>query len=234
MVQIVRPSDPALARLLSLHPFVFLVDGRFDGLSILQGEWRRELVVGDPSCEVAGLVELIDNNPLVCCDRASVPGAVATLALVGLGPLARAGLILEEPVVQVAGGVDDGTVSAFLGREGWDGGVAVSVGDEDLKGAVAANIVAVVPTPGDWGEIDGLYRESYAHSFYVRESSEGVWDAGTVIGRPYACYRLSHTAGDGTSLLTVQVMADRDGKCGAAQVVHAMNVMCGFEESLGI
>jgi N-acetyl-gamma-glutamylphosphate reductase len=29
-------------------------------------------------------------------------------------------------------------------------------------------------------------------------------------------------------------MADRNGKCGAAQVVHAMNVMCGFEESLGI
>jgi N-acetyl-gamma-glutamylphosphate reductase len=29
-------------------------------------------------------------------------------------------------------------------------------------------------------------------------------------------------------------MADRDGKAGAAQVVHALNVMCGFEESLGI
>jgi N-acetyl-gamma-glutamylphosphate reductase len=234
MVQIVRPSDPVLVRLLSAHLGVTLVDGSFDGLSILQGDWKRELVVGDPSCEVAGLVELMDNNPLVCCDRASVPGAVATLALVALGPLARAGLILEEPVMQVGGADDDGTVPGFLAREGWGGGVAVSVGDEDLKGAVAANVVAMVPTPGDWGEIDELYRECYAHSFYVRESSEGVWDAGMVIGRPHACYRLSRTAGEGTSLLTVQAMADRDGKCGAAQMVHAMNVMCGFEESLGL
>jgi hypothetical protein len=29
-------------------------------------------------------------------------------------------------------------------------------------------------------------------------------------------------------------MSDRDGKCGAAQFVHALNIMCGFEESLGI
>jgi N-acetyl-gamma-glutamylphosphate reductase len=36
------------------------------------------------------------------------------------------------------------------------------------------------------------------------------------------------------SLLTVQVMIDRNGKGGAAQVVHAFNVMNGFEESLGI
>jgi N-acetyl-gamma-glutamylphosphate reductase len=29
-------------------------------------------------------------------------------------------------------------------------------------------------------------------------------------------------------------MADVDGKCGAGQVVYAMNVMCGFEECLGL
>jgi N-acetyl-gamma-glutamylphosphate reductase len=29
-------------------------------------------------------------------------------------------------------------------------------------------------------------------------------------------------------------MADINGKIGAAQYVHMMNVMCGFEESLGI
>jgi N-acetyl-gamma-glutamylphosphate reductase len=47
-------------------------------------------------------------------------------------------------------------------------------------------------------------------------------------------YRLRVTPNDNASLLTIQVLADRDGKCGAAQVVHMMNVMAGFEETLGL
>ena len=56
----------------------------------------------------------------------------------------------------------------------------------------------------------------------------------TVRGKPFAVYRLRFAPDESKSLLTVQVMADSRGKCGAGQVVHALNVMCGFEESLGV
>lgn len=192
------------------------------------------MVVGDPSVEVSGLVELMDNNPMVCGDVVGVPGPVATLALVALGPLVRAGLLLDDPVMQVAGAVEGEDVDGFLAGFGWGGSVALSFGDESFGNVVAANVVAEIATPSNWDEIDELYRECYAHSFYVRESGEVAWDTSLVLGRPYACYRLGCTVGDQSSLLTVQVMADRDGKCGAAQIVHAMNVMCGFEECDGI
>jgi len=61
-----------------------------------------------------------------------------------------------------------------------------------------------------------------------------AWDPSLVARKAAAAYRLSFAADDPTSLLTVRIMADKDGKCGSAQVVHAMNVMCGFEETLGI
>jgi N-acetyl-gamma-glutamylphosphate reductase len=203
-------------------------------LEIDQDGWKRSVVLGDAGCEVAGLVELADNNPIVCAEQVSVPGPVATLALVALGPLVRAGLLLEPPVMQVAGATPGEDVDGFLAREGYGGGVEVSYGEEDMRGVVAVNAVALIATPADWLEIDELYRECYSHSFYVRENVGGDWDVAQVAGRPFALYSLSHTIGDGTSLLTVRAMADRNGKCGASQVVHVMNLMCGFEECEGV
>ena len=55
-----------------------------------------------------------------------------------------------------------------------------------------------------------------------------------VLGRPEARYRLTLAPDSPHSLLTIRVLADFNGKVGASQVIHAMNVMCGFEESLGI
>ena len=60
------------------------------------------------------------------------------------------------------------------------------------------------------------------------------WLVSVIEHQPFAVYRLRVTPGPETSLLTIQVMADKDGKCGAAQVVHVMNVMCGFEECEGL
>lgn len=235
MTSVVRPHDSFLARLLESHGDVVVVPGSPRSLiEIDQDGWKRSIVVGDASCEVAGLVELIDNNPIVCADRVSVPGPAATLALIALGPLIRAGMLLDSPVMQVAGASPGEDVDGYLAREGYLEGVALSYGDEDMKGVVAANVVALIATPEDWGEIDGLYRECYSRSFYVREHVEGVWDVSLVAGRPFALYSLAYTPGEGGSLLTIKVMADRDGKCGAAQAVHAMNLMCGFEESTGM
>jgi N-acetyl-gamma-glutamylphosphate reductase len=229
VIRVVRPADLALVSLLSGHPGVEVVDGFCDcALCFDQDGWERRLVVGDPSVEAGGLVELADNNPMVCADVVTVPGPVATLALIALGPLVQAGLVLEEPVLQVAGAGEE-DVPGFLGRDAF-----VSYGEEYLQGCVAVNAMAVITTPGDWGEIDELYRERFAHSFYVREHMDEKWDVSLVKDRPFALYSLACTQGEETSLLTVKAMADRDGKCGAAQIVHAMNVMCGFEESLGI
>lgn len=228
--------DEALVRLLAGHPEVRLLDERAPDHRVLvdQDGWSRELRVGDADVEVSGLIELMDNNPLVCADVASVPGPASTLALIAFGPLVRAGLMLEAPVMQVGGVVRDDGVDAFLSRFEWSEGAVVSFGEESFGGCVAAVAVAVVATPDDWGSIDELYRESFAHSFYVRELSTQAWDTSLVAGTPFAGYRLAYTPGDETSLLTVQVMADGDGKCGAAQTVHALNVMCGFEECLGV
>jgi N-acetyl-gamma-glutamylphosphate reductase len=45
---------------------------------------------------------------------------------------------------------------------------------------------------------------------------------------------LELTEGESESLLAIHIMADINGKAGAGQFVHTMNVMCGFEESLGL
>jgi hypothetical protein len=66
----------------------------------------------------------------------------------------------------------------------------------------------------------------------VRRDDASIWDKGLVEGEPFALYRLSLMHDQPESLLKIQVIADKDGKCGAAQIVHAFNVMCGFEESL--
>ncbi|MFX9858936.1 hypothetical protein ABTP71_18620, partial [Acinetobacter baumannii] len=78
-----------------------------------------------------------------------------------------------------------------------------------------------------------LFDECYQRAFFVGAAE--TWDTREVAGKPHAVYHLRLTPGqEQTSLLTVQVMADREGKCGAAQIVHKLNVMCGLEETLGI
>lgn len=237
MIRVKTPSDPYLLALLADHPRVEILDGPAtpgDGLQFEQGAWRRELLVGDPTLEVSGLVELMDNNPMVCADRVSVPDAAGTLALIALGPLVRAGLLREPPVVQTNVGTNAEALGAWLATAGWtDGGIVEPVPAE-LGGVDALTALAVIPTPEDWSEIDGLYDEAFARSFFVGREDAAEWHVRLVQGTPRAVYRLAMTPDEPDSLLRIQVMADHHGKCGAAQVVHAMNVMAGFEESLGL
>jgi len=78
------------------HPALLMLDEPAATPGVIEfgrrAQWRR-LSLGLGPSPVRGLIELIDNNPLVCADDASAPGAIATLALIALGPLARAGLI---------------------------------------------------------------------------------------------------------------------------------------------
>ena len=96
MIDRAEASDKRLLSFLRSHPHVKeVVEGGGPGLRFWQGPWARSIEVGNPSLEVAGLVELMDNNPLVCADVASVPDPASTLTLIAIGPLIRAGLLVE-------------------------------------------------------------------------------------------------------------------------------------------
>ncbi|MBX3110835.1 MAG: hypothetical protein KF857_02405 [Fimbriimonadaceae bacterium] len=235
MVTLTPCADSVLAGMLSGHPLVRWGEGAPTAgcLQWEQGGWRRTLRFDGGAGQVGGLVELGDNNPLVCADVASVPTPLTTLALVALGPLARAGLVAEPPVLVASFDFDAPDLDRELTSAGLGMDVVVQVDPRDLGGVRAVTALVEVPTLSDMSEIDGLYDESYGRSFFVKEA-DGDWDTALVAGRPGAVYRVRQTPGDPNTLLTVQAMADRDGKCGAAQVVHTFNVMCGHEESLGL
>ncbi len=233
MIQLAKSSDPFIRALLAEHPRVVAVaEGGSPGIEFVTDGWNREVRVGDPSVGLFGLTEIMDNNPMVCADVLSVPDAITTLALIALAPLAQAGLLLEEPTMlsNLEGDVSD----AFLVGAGWSGGLVQHTEPQDLQGVAAATVIAAIRTPDDLEDLDALFDERYERSFFIHRDESSDWDVKLVKGKPSGLYRLRINPDEPSSLLTVRVMADLNGKCGAAQVVHAMNVMCGFEESLGV
>jgi N-acetyl-gamma-glutamylphosphate reductase len=204
------------------------------GLTFTVNGRTREVLVAASEAEVYGLVELVDNNPLVCAEVASVPSAAGTLALIALGPLASAGILVEPPTFLVSIPAVETDIQAALATEHWQQGATVHVEVKDLDGVAAATAMAVIATPDDLSEIDDLYEERFARSFFVEREEHLPWDPALVRQTPRAVYKLAITPDAPHSLMTINVMADLEGKCGACQIVHAMNVMCGFEEGLGI
>ena len=235
MISVARSSDPTVLEFLRRHPRVNAVEaGNGPGLEFLCGDQLRRVLVGDADAEVAGLVELIDNNPMVCADTVSVGDPLSTLSMVALGPIAWAGMIVERPTVISSFDGDEALVDDFLKTVGWNEGATVHVEPKDLGSVRALTAIAAILTPGDWNDVDDIYEERYGRSFFIRRDEDSDWDRALVHGKPYAKYRLRYSPDDMVSLLTISVLADAAGKCGAAQVVHAMNVMAGFEESLGV
>lgn len=235
-LELVRATDPALLKLLAGHGKVLQCrnDPSVTGLSFVRGDKVRGISIGDPSAPLAGLVELMDNNPLVCADTFSVPDAASTLALIALGPLCEAGLLLQPPAFISNLDADEDRISGFLRTVGWSGGITLARDGGDPDSVVMATAMAEIETPQDLTDLDSLYAERFERSFFVRLASDAEWSPDLVRNQNYAAYRLRITLGDDVSLLTIQAIADIHGKCGAAQVVHAMNVMAGFEETLGL
>lgn len=232
MIDVARASDAALLELLSKHPRVRAVeqDAGGPGVRFRSGEWEREVRQGDTHAPLRGLVELMDNNPLVCADKASVPSPTGTLALIVLGPILAAGMVKETPAFVSDLPAED--LDPWLGTVGWAGGAVVS---SEPSGTVGAGVAMVeVPNLSDPSEIDDLYQERYGRSFYVREDETSEWSSALVANTPRAVYRLRLTYDEPVSLLSIRVLADPRGKLGAAQVIHMMNVMAGYEESLGL
>jgi N-acetyl-gamma-glutamylphosphate reductase len=234
MIDLATARDPTLLALLRNHPRVARVEEGGTGALVFHlGAWVREVRIGDEDSEQYGLIELADNNPIVCADVVSVPSPVATLALIALGPLAAAGIIREVPTVISSIQAGDDTDDC-LKSVGWKDGVIVSTREYDLDGVVIATAMAEIATPESLEEIDELYDERFGKSFFVRRDEESEWRPELVRGLPFATYRLRITPDEPVSLLTIHVLGGLAGKCGAAQVVHAMNVMSGLEESLGL
>lgn len=238
-LQVRYGSVAGLEERLRCHPEVDVIGPTHSNVALEfdQGEWHRRVLLDNSDSGLYGLVELVDNNPMVCADDFSVPSAAGTLALIGVGPLIRANLLAEGPAFMCSFDAEEGEIERALQRFGWTGEASVTIVPSlDLQlppEVIALNALAVIRTPDDHNEIDALYDESFARSFYVHEE-HGPWDASVVLGKPHAAYRLRYTPDEPYSLLTISVMADVRGKCGGAQVVHAMNVMAGMEESLGI
>ena len=219
----------------SRHPLVSDVAfGTYRDVEFAIGDWQRSISVAISGVPCTGLVEIADNNPWVCADQVNVPSGPVTAALIALSPLAVAGLIADEPVIQLSEDVSRDELHRELSNIGYSGEVIVDTVAQDLGSVIAATVLVPVKTPEDPNELDGAFEERYGRSFFVRRDDESTWSTELVSDTPYGFYRLRYTPGDEMSLLTVQVMIDRNGKGGAAQVVHAFNVMNGFEESLGI
>lgn len=228
-------SNPGVRDLLARHPRVGVVgEEGHEGVTFDQGPWHRDVFVGRVSEELYGLLEIADNNPVVCADYISVPGAAATFALIALAPLAQAGLIADSPVMMVNFPADVEETSFALQKVGWQDGVTLHSEEVELGGVLAATVMVSIVTPEDLDEIDFLYKEQFDRSFYVHRDETSDWSPELVKGTPMAIYRVRISLDSPNSLLTIRLISDPAGKCGAAQVIHAMNIMCGFEETLGI
>jgi N-acetyl-gamma-glutamylphosphate reductase len=195
------------------------------------------VVVGRPDVQPFGLVELVDNNPLVCSEACSVPSPEGTFALIALGPLIRAGLLMEAPVALYSFQPSESLIATELSAEGWTGGLTIetTLGNaRDVDAPRSAIFTCIISGPEDSRLLDSLYDGIYGGSFFVRRVEDGPWITDIVEDHPFAAYRLSIAPDFPQSLLTIKVMSDVNGKIGAAQTVHCLNVMCGFEESLGL
>jgi N-acetyl-gamma-glutamylphosphate reductase len=220
------------------HPLVGEVTTGEHLLSWSQGDWHRSIRLGVDG-DAFGLVEMIDNNPMVCATTFGWPGPLAILHAIAIGPLVRAGLIVEPPssmsnITPEAGHKE--FVGDTLGTLGeFESMTIFTEMNEDVDRSYAGiSALAEIRTPERLEDLDDLYEEAFGRSFFVREVHSDELDASEVKGIPGAIYRLRITPDDPISLLRIDVLADHEGKVGAAGIVHAFNVMIGCEESFGI
>ena len=236
----VRASgSPKLEELLRGHPFVRLSEFKAAEILDMRFErdgWKRRVSQGyTGENALYGLPELMDNNPLVCADAAACTGPAATLAAIALNPLAKAGLLQESPAIVFSFEGDLDEVDRILASEGWNSGAFCTSTDDELNGCCPAAAFASIKLPADESEIDALYEECFGRSFFVRRHQGDDWSPELVRDKPFAVYNLLLTPGeDGLAVLRIDALADSNGKCGAAQLVHMLNIMAGFEEDLGL
>lgn len=199
-----------------------------------QGNWSRVAHVGKPDLgENYGLIELMDNNPLVCADRASTPGAEATLALIATGPLLRADLLTGNANLHYSGEGDFEETTIALRRQSSTFAPQFSC-EQGFANNVAQISARLEVKPTTKGDLIELFEEAYGRSFFVKHLPGEEFKTSVPIHTPNAIYSLEIPDSITVETLFVHVKADINGKCGAAQLVHLYNIMSGNEESLGL
>jgi N-acetyl-gamma-glutamylphosphate reductase len=231
----VSTGSKELLEVLGKHPRLLarLKPEVSDSIEINQEGWIRTLRAGIASGDTFGLIELMDNNPIVCATDVSVPLAADCAAIAAIGPLAEAGILLQPPVISSTADFSP-SFDGWLETVNWTGGATLNVVEADVSRGIHVTVMALIQSPEHHQEIDDLYDERYGRSFFIRRDETSVWAPELVQNQPYMTYRLRWTPDVGSGLLTVQLMGDRDGKFGFGGMVHALNVMLGFEESLGL
>jgi N-acetyl-gamma-glutamylphosphate reductase len=222
-----------LYQILESHPGVELRSFDQGGAGRLEfGSNGKTRTVSERECtEIRpfGLVELMDNNPLVCAEASACTSAAGTLALIATGPLIRAG-ILKRASLQFNFPATTSAVQCGLATEGWHGEVEVG----DARGPGDVFLLDCLADVSEGSEVEAIYDECFARTFFVQRQSGSI-EPDAVANTPNAHYvlRASDNEANG-ACLRVQVAASPEGKCGAAHLVHMFNVMCCFEEDLGL
>lgn len=232
-IEVLATGDFALKKLLENHPFINLdsFENGENKIEFKRNGWNRQLLQAHPAVEGEyGLIELMDNNPLVCADNASTPGPAATLALIALGPLARAGILIERPNALFSFEGDYDELDLAMKTEGWNEGVTCAGDPLDLGSVLSGTFLALTKADNQQ-EIDDLFHESYSRSFFVQQNAMEKLNPQNVMQKHHAEYATSLSP---EGILRVQVLADADGKCGASQMLHMLNVMACFEEDAGL
>ena len=230
VVQVIAQGQGELKRLLELHPFVSLASFVESDRMLLEfgAHAERRVTIGDARAPLYGLTELMDNNPLVCADFASVTSAAGSLALITLGPLAKAEMLINRPAIAYNFEVSDlDEVDAALATEGWLDGAAIA-GMDEYSEILAAEAIAEIPSSVTEGDLADLFDECFGRSFFVR-SGKGVGQ-----GDAHAVFSFGVEPYLETTMFKCVAQSSAAGKCGAAGLVHMFNVMSGYEESLGI
>lgn len=237
-INVTAQGHEKLREYLLAHPMVILENFQTSTspkITFKRNNWTRQLYCANPDVgETYGLIEIMDNNPLVCADSASTPGKAATLALIALAPLIKAGIILEQPSAVFSFEGDYNEVEKSLALMGWNQGIVCAGDPIQNQQILAATVLAAIRMPKDTSELDDLFEESYARSFFIRRGKpQDNWQE-TLKHQPFAVYSFHPIEPSEETILRINVLSDAEGKAGSAQMVHMLNIMAGFEEDAGL
>lgn len=182
--------------------------------------YRRSIVVGYRERYPVGLIELFDNNPIVCAETVCLPAPVSTLALLAIDPLSKAGLGSGTLHVSCSAHCELDDIKPFLNQLGDRVNLRLDARVVADEGCVAVEVELAGDQTAE--DIEELYDDAYGRSLLVMRDKEAH-----PLAASYSVVKVGDTA-------VVRVASKIEGKAGAAQVIQALNVMAGFEDSLGI
>jgi len=222
-INLARSSNPRIVSLLNRHSEIDAVeleppeDGSL--LSFVQGDWSREIVENRSGLHPRGLLELIDNNPLICADHFSLPRADFVALLIAVGPAMQNGMIANLSSIESNSFTFVENNDVFASELGWRLSPSVALIPTQDPAFTITGILKPEVTHGDFLS---LYIERYSRSplIHFYETSQNGYLV--KIGLP------------SENTVCVTVYCNNPQLCFADYVVFAMNVMCGYEDSLGL